>query len=142
MEEEQNNTIRLRWYHVAATLAVAVLAIVAIVTILRRFDISLVGSEHTLRLNAACGDEPGENRYFGLKAGDFYVVNADKSIRRSVTADDAVLEIKSFDKNRIEVGTKNSAGEWSEFSVGYSSPKTLELDEKDGCKLKLEYSID
>ena len=62
MEEEQNNTIRLRWYHVAATLVVAVLAIIAIVTILRRFDISLVGSEHTLRLNAACGDEQGEKR--------------------------------------------------------------------------------
>lgn len=136
--DNQSSTLRIRWYHILATAIVAVLAIIAIGTIFRRFSLSLIGSNRTLQIAAHCDGEESENRYFGISQNELYAVSHDGEVRTTLNRDDAVLELLELGVSQVKVNVKEK-GEWREESVNYGSRNTATVGETDECKFVIDY---
>jgi hypothetical protein len=138
-QEQNENNLQIHWYHIVATTAVAILAIIAIMTILRRFDLSLVGSETTLQIAATCADgEERENHYFGIRENEYYKITTEKKIERTLKPEDASLEILEIGEAAARIKLKQN-DEWKEITAPYGAEKSQILSESDDCKLKVDY---
>ncbi len=137
--EETRPEIQVRWYHIVATTVVAILAIIAIITLVRRFDLSLIGNETTFQIAATCADgEEKEYHYFGPHDNDYYEISADKKIDRTLNPEKASFQILEISDTGVQIKIKQN-GEWKEIHANYATEKSQILSESDDCKLKIDY---
>ena len=123
----------LRWYHIASVVVVLILMIVACITLFRRYDPSLIGSERMLRVSYGCteGDNVPSYRYFGVADGDMFNVGED-DIVRTESIDDANLQLITINgKPSIKV---KEDGEWKDERIEFGDEKTYVVDSKAECK--------
>ena len=123
----------LRWYHIASVVVVLVLMIVACVTLFRRYDPSLVGSERMLRVSYGCteGDNVPSYRYFGVADGDMFSVG-ESDIHATESLDEANLQLITINgKPNIKV---KKDGEWVDERIEFGDEKTYVIDSEADCK--------
>lgn len=123
----------LRWYHIASVVVVLILMIVACITLFRRYDPSLIGSERMLRVSYGCteGDNVPNYRYFGVADGDMFNVG-EEDIARTESIDDANLQLITINgKPSIKV---KEDGEWKDERIEFGDEKTYVVDSKAECK--------
>ena len=123
----------LRWYHIASVVVVLILMIVACITLFRRYDPSLIGSERMLRVSFGCteGDNVPNYRYFGVADGDMFNVG-EGDIVRTESIDEANLQLISINgKPSIKV---KEDGEWVDERIEFGDEKTYVVDSEADCK--------
>lgn len=131
----------IRWYHIAATAVVLILLVCAIVVFFRRFNPSLVSSDYTMKISAHCVDETAEDRYFGVNAGDLYLVTADRVVAKADNREEAQLEIVELGDSKVDIKIKNEQGEWEEQDLHYGALQTSTVSEIEDCKLVIDYTF-
>lgn len=113
----------LRWYHLAATIVVLMLVVVAIIRIFSHFDISLFGSRYSVKYQSAnlctiagpLDSDENSYRYAGIKDGDMIGTSG-------LTSDlgEAFIEIVSLDSSNFTYKTRNpSTNVWTEHTSSY-----------------------
>ena len=123
----------LRWYHIASVVVVSGLMIVALVTLLHRYDPSLIGSDRMLKVSFGCTEnaEAPSYRYFGVNDGEMFSVGAG-DIYRTESLDEANLQLISINgKPSIKV---KEDGEWVDERIEFGDEKTYVVDSGADCK--------
>lgn len=135
----------LRWYHVAATVVVLGLAVMAIITIFARFDMSLFGSEYTLKYTAGCTTTIGgpdllpepEYRYAGIKEGDYI---GTEGVTHNL--DEAFIEIVELGDNKVKIKTRNfQTNEWTAEELRYGTEKSVTTELVFDCIPAISFTI-
>lgn len=144
-EVGQEGMPALRWYHVAATVVVIALAIVAIIRIFTHFDVSLFGSEYTMKYATGCTStiagpvdkDSISYRYAGIKEGDMY--GADGPTK---DPGEAILEVVKLGDKKITIKTRDySSAEWSEKEIRYGVENTVYAEQAPDCMPGLTFTI-
>ncbi len=132
-----DGNVSLRWYHVAATIVVLALAVLAMIRIFSRFDSSLIGSEYSLRYATGCtggelsvanesqqAHDDSEYRYAGIKVGDMLGAGG------VVTNEgNAYVKIVEFGSSKVTLKVRNaSTNEWYEEQIRYGEEYTAHYD--------------
>ena len=144
-EVKQEGMPALRWYHVAATVVVIALAIIAIIDIFAHFDMSLFGSEYTIKYASGCTSTiagPIEKskvsyRYAGIKEGDMYGADGPTD-----DPGEAILEIVKFGDRKITIKTRDFGSvEWTEREIRYGVEDGVNTDQAPDCMPALTFTI-
>ena len=144
-EVAAENMPTLRWYHIAATVVVLALAVLAIVRIFAHFDISLFGSKYNIKYATGCTTTiagPIEKkdvhyRYAGVKEGDLF--GADGPTK---DLSEAILEIVELGDNKIKIKTRNyGAIEWSEQEIRYGVESGVYSEAIADCMPGISFTI-
>ena len=143
--EEKDGPI-LRWYHIAATVGVLILVVIALIKIFSIFDLSLVGSRYTLRYALGCTtsitgkvERSATNyRYAGANNG---MMIGKKGITNK--EDEAYLKIIELGTSRVKITTRNhSTSEWEEEKeINYGSEYSVPYEEAPDCMPGISYTI-
>ena len=131
----------LRWYHIASVVVVLGLVITACVSLFRRYDLSLIGSERMLRVSYGCteNEDAPNYRYFGVSDGDMFSVGED--IFQTESLDEANLQLITINgKPSIKV---KKDGEWKDERIEFGDEKTYVVDSEAECKpgMKIHLSV-
>lgn len=142
---KQESMPSLRWYHVAATVVVIALAIVAIIRIFTHFDVSLFGSRYTMKYATGCTSSvagPIEKskvgyRYAGVKEGDMY-----SAYGPTKDPGEAILEIVKLGDKKITVKTRDfGSAEWAEKEIRYGVESGVNIEQAPDCMPALTFTI-
>jgi hypothetical protein len=121
MTKEETEGLHIRWYHVLATVLVGALTIFAVITLIHRFDPSLVSSKRTLKFADGCSSSiDGKDRrqfvYIGVNDGDLIGPGGVK-----VTDEEsAVLKVIELGGSNVKVAYRARLDEeWTEVTQNY-----------------------
>ncbi len=119
-----------RWYHFVALLAVLALAVFAAIKLVSRYDLSILGAEHTVDVFHGCtasiaGPLKEEDLHFqsyGLHVGDLIGKNGLTKNR-----DEAYVEIIKFEQDYVIVNRHSDDNDWAERTVDYGTLQSVYL---------------
>ena len=133
------------WYHFVALIAVLALAGFAIFKLINRFDVSLLGAEHSVDVYYGCvtstDGKPNldelKPRSFGLHVGDMFGKNG-----LTANENDAYVRIVQFEKDYVVVDRHSDDNEWAQRTVDYGTEQSVYLeDDREDCANILHFTI-
>ena len=135
-----------RWYHFLALAAVLALAGFATYKIISRYDLSLMGSEHTVDIYYGCAeaDEWGLVDTDELRFRSYGVHVGDKFGKNGVTADEesAYVKIVKFEKDYAIISRRSDFNDWAERSIDYGIQQGVNLEQNnEACTEALYFTI-
>ncbi len=134
-ETKSKEQYSIRWYHLVALILVILLAGYAFYLIMHRFDFSIVGNNHNMKISTSCNEESlGDYRYFGIEEGQFYDLSKN-GVKKLDSEEGAELQIvRTEGKPAIRI--KNN-GEWTDETINLGEEKTYTVEEVEQCKLQM-----
>lgn len=144
-EVEPNAGPVLRWYHIAATVVVFILVVIAVVKILTQFDLSLISSKYTLKYAYGCTtsitgqvDEGSRHyRYAGASNGMMLGKNGLTS-----NEDEAWIKIVELGNGNVHTEIRNyQTNEWEENKVVYGTEQVVTVEQAPDCMPGITYII-
>ena len=119
-----------RWYHFVALLAILALAAFAGMKLIYRYDLSILGAEHTVDIFHGCTssiagplkEEDLRFRSYGLHVGD--LIGKDGLTKNR---DEAYVEIVKFEQDYVIVNRHSDDNDWAERTVDYGTLQSVYL---------------
>ena len=135
-----------RWYHILALAVVLALAGFAAYKIISRFDLSLMGAEHTVDIYYGCAqaDEWGLVDTDDLRFRSYGIHVGDKFGKNGVTADEesAYVKIVKFEKDYAIISRRSDYNDWAERSIDYGVQQGVNLEQhEEACTEALYFTI-
>ena len=142
---EPKAAFTIRWYHIAATVGVIVLVVVALVVVVHKLDPSIITSRYTLKYAVGCTtsfsghveDLNRHYRYAGVSNGSMVGKNGP-----TTNASEAYLKIIELGNDRVKIEERDyETSEWEEQTVEYGDEEVVITQTAPDCMPGITYTI-